>query len=334
MPEAVDIATEPTMDNPWNYTDDQILECWENLQTCAETKGPEFLVSLFYVSVNSRSLKFDPDRMAPEQLTFLLRMLERYTQTAIIVSPTEVKQYKAGEKMATVKSREIPGLTSFNLVIGKDKAYGYIRFRDPDFLSIDELSERTAEHGLTNKDIEKLWPERKGLYLYPVKEFIPFPKPRDIDPIEGNQPIIQNVTLMKSATPEDSVRMVFETRILKSMTNEVEHTVLGEVLVPEVRDVQGDIISVEEIRKAAHGFAIDCQQIGVMHKSENNRLRMVETYLAPADFKIEGREEVVKKGSWLICTKIEDPDIWEGVQDGSFSGYSIEAYGLRQTEGV
>jgi len=56
--------------------------------------------------------------------------------------------------------------------------------------------------------------------------------------------------------------------ILKS---DEEHFVLGPFLVPDEEDLQGDIVSAEEIEKATHKFMEDYQQIGDMHKKTPSR---------------------------------------------------------------
>ena len=100
--------------------------------------------------------------------------------------------------------------------------------------------------------------------------------------------------------------------------------VTGIVLEPEVEDGQGDIYDEEEIRKAAHKFMADYlgQGNGVMHKSYGSAaLRIVESYIAPVDFKLEGGE--VKKGTWIMSTIVKDDTLWASIKKGEITGYSI-----------
>lgn len=106
--------------------------------------------------------------------------------------------------------------------------------------------------------------------------------------------------------------------------NEELRLVTGIVLEPEVTDGQGDIYDEEEIRKAAHKFMADYlgQGNGVMHKSYGSAaLRIVESYIAPVDFQLEGGE--VKKGTWMMSTIVKDDTLWAAIKKGEITGYSI-----------
>ena len=57
------------------------------------------------------------------------------------------------------------------------------------------------------------------------------------------------------------------TALIKNVDQE-QRIVSGPVLVPEEIDKQQDIVSEEEIIKAAHGFMKDYQNINIMHSSK------------------------------------------------------------------
>ena len=74
-----------------------------------------------------------------------------------------------------------------------------------------------------------------------------------------------------------------------------ERYVLGIVLEPEVVDAQDDIYSAAEIREAAHRFMEEYRNIGLMHRGlVNGRVKILESYLAPTPFALEGAQ--VRKG--------------------------------------
>jgi hypothetical protein len=50
----------------------------------------------------------------------------------------------------------------------------------------------------------------------------------------------------------------------------------------------------------------------------------VESYIAPCDFKVG--EEPVKKGSWLVVSKVRDADLIKRIESGEITGYSLEGY--------
>jgi hypothetical protein len=69
-----------------------------------------------------------------------------------------------------------------------------------------------------------------------------------------------------------------------------------------------------------------------MHSGDKIDARVVENYLAPQDltFKLKGKEEKVKKGSWIIGVKVYDSDTWQRCKTGEYTGFSIGGYGLRR----
>jgi len=98
--------------------------------------------------------------------------------------------------------------------------------------------------------------------------------------------------------------------------------VLGPALVPEQTDLQGDIIGLDEIEKAAHEYlANEASEQGVMHRDFSKKLEVVESYIAPVDFEINGRKIV--KGTWMLAFRILDDDTWEDVKKGVLRGFSI-----------
>jgi hypothetical protein len=110
--------------------------------------------------------------------------------------------------------------------------------------------------------------------------------------------------------------------ILKKDTE--KRIVLGPVLVPEQTDLQGDIISSEAIEKAAHNYLAGLnatKKQGVMHRDFTKKLEVVECYIAPVDFEIEGRK--IMKGTWMLAFRILDDETWEDVKKGVLRGFSI-----------
>lgn len=103
-----------------------------------------------------------------------------------------------------------------------------------------------------------------------------------------------------------------------------EQLITGVVLIPEVVDAHGDIISAEVIKAAAHQFLAEYNSrttIGIMHTDMDPPLELVESYLAPMDF-VLGNQTIIK-GSWVITVHVNDADIWQKVKDGKLTGFSI-----------
>jgi len=102
---------------------------------------------------------------------------------------------------------------------------------------------------------------------------------------------------------------------------EDEHIVCGIVYEPDVEDSQGDMASEEEIRKAAYQFMEEVQKFKVNHAGKGVRVKVLESYVAPQNLTIAG--QFIKKGSWLLTTRVLDDKIWQKVKNGEITGYSM-----------
>jgi hypothetical protein len=119
-----------------------------------------------------------------------------------------------------------------------------------------------------------------------------------------------------------------EGRFLKFAGMDLERQlVYGIVLQPGVIDKQNDMISEDEIEKAAHKYALTPMVVGKSHKKQA-KAKPVETYIAPVDFELGGQK--VLKGSWVMAVKVMDTELWSMVKSGEFTGFSIGAYGRKR----
>ena len=102
--------------------------------------------------------------------------------------------------------------------------------------------------------------------------------------------------------------------------NDEKRIVTGLVLVPEKYDAQLEIISAEEIEKAAYDYMLRSRNIDTMHQT-NAPIYVVESYVAPCDLTIEGTPVI--KGSWVLSVFITDDVLWEKVKKGDYRGFSV-----------
>lgn len=100
-----------------------------------------------------------------------------------------------------------------------------------------------------------------------------------------------------------------------------ERFVYGIVYEPDEVDTQGDTATEESIRKAAHFYMINTQKIKVNHKGSQVAVDVLESYLAPVDLAVAGRP--IKKGTWMLGVRVNDPDIWDQVKAGELQGFSM-----------
>jgi hypothetical protein len=64
-----------------------------------------------------------------------------------------------------------------------------------------------------------------------------------------------------------------------------------------------------------------------MHKKEAKKVHVVQSFVAPEDFTMNDRK--VKKGSWVVVSKILNDGIWDKVKKKEYTGYSIGGRGKR-----
>ena len=120
-------------------------------------------------------------------------------------------------------------------------------------------------------------------------------------------------------------------RILKADAD--SHFVTGIVYEPMVEDTQGNYMTEEEITKAAYWFAKNGNQVDLQHCFQKcDGAEVVESYVAKCDMEIEG--ETIKKGTWLMTMEITDSDVWDSIQKGDITGFSMGGVGVYSEEDV
>ena len=107
--------------------------------------------------------------------------------------------------------------------------------------------------------------------------------------------------------------------------------VYGVVLAPDEVDFQDDYMSAQDIEDSAHSYLIRSRIVGGQHEKKADA-EVVESYIAPQDLKFEGQNgpQIVKKGSWVMAVKINDPGEWQKVLDGEYTGFSVGGRGERE----
>jgi hypothetical protein len=120
-------------------------------------------------------------------------------------------------------------------------------------------------------------------------------------------------------------------RILK--TDAETHYVTGIVYEPMAEDTGGNFMTEDEIRKAAYWFSKNDGKNDIQHDFEAAPgLTVVESYIAPCDVTVGG--EPVVKGTWLMTVEVTNTDIWDAVEKGSITGFSMGGVGKYGTEDV
>lgn len=113
-------------------------------------------------------------------------------------------------------------------------------------------------------------------------------------------------------------------------TNAAKQIVYGVVLAPNEIDAQDDFMTPDDIEKAAHGYLQNSRVVGSGH-TKPIEAYPVESFIAPQDFEVHGQygNQPVKKGSWVLGVKVEDPEEWQKVASGEYTGFSVGGHGAR-----
>jgi hypothetical protein len=111
-------------------------------------------------------------------------------------------------------------------------------------------------------------------------------------------------------------------RVFKSLDS-AKRIAMGEVLVPDVFDVQGDCISREEVEKAAYEYMRSSRALGIQHVAKADAsTHIVESFIAR-----EG-DPLFQPGSWVLAVKCSE-ELWERVVSGQITGFSVGGKGIR-----
>ena len=109
-------------------------------------------------------------------------------------------------------------------------------------------------------------------------------------------------------------------RILKA-DNE-SHYVTGIVYEPLTEDTDGEFMTAEEIRKAAYYYVKNFEKVDIQHSNNPEKnCSVVESWIAKADFSLGGQD--VKEGTWLMTVEVNDDALWEKIQKGEITGFSM-----------
>lgn len=113
-----------------------------------------------------------------------------------------------------------------------------------------------------------------------------------------------------------------KTAIIKSLDDKLQQ-VTYVVLQPGV-DLHGDLIEVDEIRKAKESFNKSTTvKPNLFHLANTNSFEVIESYQIPCDVELSGHPVI--KGSWLMTLQIHSEDIWELIESEEINGISIGA---------
>lgn len=117
----------------------------------------------------------------------------------------------------------------------------------------------------------------------------------------------------------------------KSLTVEIakvaDNIVYGIVLKANTEDLQGDIMSPEDIRAAMHDYMAEYRSININHESDIDACP-VECWQAKDPGTLGNSR--YNTGDWIMGTRVYDENVLRAVQEGKLRSYSIEGIGTRE----
>ena len=102
----------------------------------------------------------------------------------------------------------------------------------------------------------------------------------------------------------------------------VRRVVMGEVLVPDRMDAQGDRVDAATVERAAYEFLSRSRTVGANHRLFKGIGEVVESFIArPGDPEFT-------PGAWVLGVRCT-PETWARVEAGELVGFSIGGRGKR-----
>jgi len=103
--------------------------------------------------------------------------------------------------------------------------------------------------------------------------------------------------------------------------------VFGVISEPDTVDLQGDVLSREEIARMARNFVEYVREFRDRHTSRKVKVEIVRSWIAEKDNWMHG--QLVKAGSWLLCVRVLDDEVWGKIKAGIYRAFSIGGRGVR-----
>ena len=100
-----------------------------------------------------------------------------------------------------------------------------------------------------------------------------------------------------------------------------------------VLDLQGDVISPEEMEKAGYSYVMKSRKGGDMHLRDNwepiQKSDMIESFIVTEEKRqAMGLPDSVPTG-WWVGFQVQDPQVWSDIKAGKRTGFSIHGTGRR-----
>ena len=113
-------------------------------------------------------------------------------------------------------------------------------------------------------------------------------------------------------------------RIIK--VDSTNHYVTGIAYEPMTEDAHGNYMTEDEIVKAAYWFQKNGDKVDLQHSFEElSGACVVENWVTKSEEVIG--DTTVQKGTWLVTVEVTDSDVWDQIEKGELTGFSMGGVG-------
>ena len=146
----------------------------------------KFLVPCLRELIRESSTEFHPEKWKPVAKEIYLDAFDVIVKKfRYLVAPHAEMIYK-GEKKATVHARRfLQG--SFVSIVGPEYEFGFARFEEGKKISLKEFKALLPQHKVRDEERKEWWTDKKELYFYKLRTWIPLEKPRHVRVPKGIQ---------------------------------------------------------------------------------------------------------------------------------------------------
>lgn len=94
-------------------------------------------------------------------------------------------------------------------------------------------------------------------------------------------------------------------------------------------DWDGDQIDTDVLEKAAYNFVLNFRSTGEMHQGESVGTLIESVVFTAEKMEAMGIPQGILPYGWWVGFKVEDPEVFEKVKNGTYSMFSIQGTAIR-----
>lgn len=204
-------------------------------------------------------ITFHPAKMKEQSVELLKEALTEIVKGGPYLIPPHGELIWMGKKKAIVKKRRLEGLERFGILTSGTLAYGFMRAKEPEEIDLETFEKRENDHRITEAEVrgaerKKWWPGTETFLYYPIREFIPFEKPRRVRIPRGVQTWVKSVRFFESTfMPKDwNLQKISDTELIQAhakVHDEARRFALETSKPPPEEIVDRHTLIIEEMRR-------------------------------------------------------------------------------------